>query len=95
MSFIKNPAFPELPICKNLRTKASYVPDIQNEHYMKVHHPYANYYCLKTLHPVGPDDDVVCPADCLPSRVCFQPMLTGAAPLAGKTGVEGGDKNKG
>jgi hypothetical protein len=68
---------------------------MRNEHYMKVFHPYVQYYCLKTLHNVGPDDDVVCPADCLPNRVCFQPMLTGAAPLADKTAPESGDEIKG
>ncbi|MCH8125630.1 hypothetical protein IIC38_06680 [candidate division KSB1 bacterium] len=76
MSFIKNPDHPELPICKSMRTKASYVPDMLDEHYMEVHHPYNQYFCLKTLHPIGPDDDVVCPEDCTPNRVCFQPLLS-------------------
>jgi hypothetical protein len=95
MSFIQNPDHPDQPICKHLRTKANYIPDMRNEHYMKVFHPYMQYYCLKTLHNVGPDDDVVCPADCLPGRVCFQPMLTGGAPLAGKNVQESRHKNKG
>lgn len=75
MSFIKNPAHPELPICENMRTKASYVPDMQNQDYMEVHHPYSNYFCLKTLHAIGPDDDVVCPEQCVPERICFAPLL--------------------
>jgi len=81
MSFIKNPDHPELPICKHLRTKASYVPDLRNEHYMSVHHPYSPYFCLKTLRAIGPDDDVVCTEECTPNRVCFQPLL--ASQLAG------------
>ena len=75
MSFIKNPEHPDLPICKHLRTKASYVPDMRDKHYMEVYHPFANYYCLKTLHVVGPDDDIVCPEECTPKRVCFEALL--------------------
>lgn len=75
MSFIKNPDHPELPICKNLRTKASYVPDLRNEHYMKVYHPYSPYFCLRTLRAIGPDDDTVCAVDCTPDRICFEPLL--------------------
>ncbi|MCK6623331.1 MAG: hypothetical protein HUU32_20180 [Calditrichaceae bacterium] len=91
MAFIKNPDHPDLPICKFLRTKASYVPDLRNEHYMKRHHPYDQYYCLKTLHAVGPDDSSVCPQDCTPGRVCFQPLLASGAPLADKSAKESGD----
>lgn len=75
MSFIQNPDHPDQPICQHLRTKGSYIPDLRNEHYMEIHHPYNQYYCLKTLHAVGPDDDVVCPADCTMARSCFAPML--------------------
>ncbi len=74
MSFIKNPDNPDLPICKNMRTKASYVPDMKNAHYMEVHYPYSQYFCLKTLHAIGPDDDIVCPEECTPSRICFVPL---------------------
>jgi len=74
MAFIKNPDRPDEPVCRNLRTKASYVPDLQNAHFMEVHHPYAQYHCLKTLHPVGPDDDIVCPEECTAKRICFEPL---------------------
>ncbi|MFQ5641411.1 MAG: hypothetical protein ACE5IR_25820 [bacterium] len=76
MAFIRNPDHPDLPMCKSMRTKASYIPDMQDEHYMEVHHPYNQYFCLNTLHNVGPDDDVVCPEDCTPNRVCFEPHLS-------------------
>jgi len=72
MSFIKNPDNPQLPICRDLRTKASYVPDMKNEHYMEVYYPYDQFYCLKTLHNIGPDDKPVCPEDCTPERSCFE-----------------------
>ena len=87
MSFIKNPDHPELPICQNLRTKASYVPDMRDEHYMEVHHPYNNYFCLKTLEAYGPDDDVVCPEDCTPERICFVALL--ASQMASRGGDAG------
>lgn len=75
MSFIKNPDHPDEPICKHLRTKASYIPDLRDEHYMEVHHAYNHYFCLKTLHAVGPDDDIVCPEECTSKRACFRPMV--------------------
>ncbi len=75
MSFIKNPEKPDLPICKNMRTKASYVPDMQDPHYMEVYDPYSQYFCLKTLHVIGPDDDIVCPEECTASRNCFEPLF--------------------
>ncbi len=74
MRYIKNPEHPEIPICQYLRAKASYVPDLQNEHYMEVHYPYDQFFCLKTLHHVGPDDDMVCPEECLPRRRCYEPL---------------------
>lgn len=75
MSFVKNPDNPDLPVCKNMRTKASYVPDMDNQHFMEVHHPYSQYFCLRTLHVIGPDDDIVCPEECTPARACFEPFL--------------------
>ncbi|RMF58382.1 MAG: hypothetical protein D6748_08875 [Calditrichaeota bacterium] len=76
MTYLKNPDHPELPLCKHMRTKASYVPDLKNEHYMKIFHPYSPCFCLKTLRSIGPDDDVVCAAECTPERMCFEPLFT-------------------
>lgn len=75
MSFIKNPQSSEQPVCKNLRTKASYVPDLRDEFYMENHHPYSQYHCVKTLRAIGPDDDIVCPEECTAKRSCYVPML--------------------
>jgi hypothetical protein len=84
MSFIKNPDHPHLPICQFMRTKASYIPDMRNEFYMEMHHPYNQYHCLKTLHNIGPDDDICCPEDCTPDRPCFEAMFE-QTPVADKS----------
>ena len=75
MAFLKNPVNPDLPVCKNLRTKASYIPDFQDPVYMEREEPYHQYFCLKTLHNVGPDDGVVCAEDCGRHRICFEPLV--------------------
>lgn len=69
MSFMKLSA--QQPICRHLRTKASYVPALRSETYMTEQHPMAQYFCLRTLHAVGPDDKSVCPEDCTSQRICF------------------------
>lgn len=72
MSFMK-PTLDQ-PICRHLRTKASYVPALRSDAYMQEQHPTAQYFCLRTLHAVGPDDKSVCPEDCTTRRVCFVAM---------------------
>ncbi len=75
MPLIKNPDHPDQIICQNLRTKANYVPDMQNEHYMEVHHPYNCYFCLVTLDAIGPDDCPVSSEDCTSERACYKPLV--------------------
>ena len=58
-------------ICQHLRTKASYVPAERSPLYLTKTSPTAQYWCLKTMMVVGPDNDFVCPEDCKPDRVCF------------------------
>jgi hypothetical protein len=31
-----------------------------------------NYYCLRTMTVLGPDDDVVAPRVCVPGRSCYE-----------------------
>ena len=76
MVIMRNPANPDQAICKYMRTKASYVPDLQDPVYLEREDPYHQYFCLKTLHNIGPDDDVVCPEECTRKRICFEPMST-------------------
>jgi hypothetical protein len=35
------------------------------------------YWCTKTCRPVGPDDEVVHPKDCLPGRSCYDGLPQG------------------
>jgi hypothetical protein len=64
-----------MAICKNLRTKKSYIPVLQDQDFLTREHPHAQYFCLKTLYPVGPDDDMVCPSACGAERTCFDGVL--------------------
>jgi len=61
-------------VCSNLRTRAHYVPGLQNLN--AEYHPadYTPCFCLKTLHVVGPDDRPVSQPDCVDSRACFQSL---------------------
>jgi hypothetical protein len=61
--------------CRDLRTKKSYIPDFQDQDFLEREHPHAQYFCLKTLHAVGPDDDMVSPLACTAERPCFAPLL--------------------
>ena len=74
MALINHPSRPEEPLCKYIRTKASYVPDLQDPLFLEQEDPYHQYYCLKTLHNIGPDDDIVCPEECTSKRDCYAPM---------------------
>jgi hypothetical protein len=64
------------PICKNLRTKKSYIPGYQGQDFLTRQHPCAQYFCLKTLHVIGKDDDLVSPKACVAGRSCFSPLLS-------------------
>jgi len=62
-------------ICKNLRTKKSYIPACWGQDFMEREHPHAQYFCLRTLHVIGKDDDMVSPKACTEARACFEPLL--------------------
>ncbi len=70
---IKNPAHPDEPICQYLRSKASAIPMFDNVFYMEHQYDYEQFYCQKTLYPIGPDDRPVCPEECHMKRQCFTP----------------------
>lgn len=58
------------PVCQYLRTKSSYTAD-RTEDTLRESQPGAQYWCLRSMAPMGPDDRVVGPRDCLSQRVCF------------------------
>lgn len=75
MPFIKNPIDPNEPVCKNIRTRANYVPALRNDTFMEMQDPYVPYTCVKTLEVIGPDDSPVCPEDCGRKRICYEPPV--------------------
>jgi hypothetical protein len=62
-------------ICRNLRTKASYVPGIRTETYLIESDSMAQYWCIKTMKAIGPDDKFVVPEECNTARKCFKSLL--------------------
>jgi len=61
-------------ICSNLRTRANYIPGLQNLKTEYNPNDYTPCFCLKTLHVVGPDDRPVSQDDCTERRTCFEPL---------------------
>lgn len=60
--------------CRNLRTKKNYTPAYDREE--RGHQPDLDcYFCLRTLHAIGADDDAVGPRHCGPERTCFEALL--------------------
>jgi len=62
------------PICRNLRTKRNVVPALQDPDFLEKEDPFLQYFCIKTLHAVGPDDGMVCPGACAAERACFEAL---------------------
>jgi len=59
--------------CKHLRTKMSYVPDVDNSEFWRSSNSTTHaYWCLLTMQPAGPDDGLVGPPECRNSRRCFE-----------------------
>lgn len=63
-----------MQICSNLRTRANYIPGLQQSRTDYNPNDYTPCFCLKTLHVVGPDDRPVSPEDCHQRRACFEPL---------------------
>jgi hypothetical protein len=62
-------------ICKNLRTKMYYVQVAQGQNSItgETDDSTTQYWCLKTLQPIGPDDQFVNRDSCCKfSRTCFE-----------------------
>ena len=57
-------------VCRSLRTKMYHVMGkFHNE--VGESSPTAQYWCLQTMQPFGPDGSYVCPEDCRSGRCCF------------------------
>ena len=61
----------EKPICAKFMSKATQVPDLLRHMEEQEFALTAQYTCLKTANVVGPDNTVVDPESCQPTRRCF------------------------
>ena len=64
---------PDPFLCRHLRTKTWYVPDSYTERDISRSSSTAQYWCLKTMRPDGPDGALALPEDCTDERACFEP----------------------
>ena len=67
---------PDPCLCRHLRTKTWYVPDSYTERDISRSSSTAQYWCLKTMRPDGPDGAMALPEDCTDERACFEPVST-------------------
>lgn len=59
--------------CRFLRTKMSYIPDVDNSEMWRENSSSTHaYWCMHTMQPAGPDDNPVAPESCLQGRKCFE-----------------------
>ena len=62
----------ERAACQHLRTKSLYVPAQRHAKLLLEDGPSTQYWCMVTMGPVGPDENVVCPSECSNLRSCFK-----------------------
>lgn len=60
----------DVTICRRLRTKSYYVMG-RFHHEMGESSTTAQYWCLNTMLPFGPDGSYASPEGCLEGRCCF------------------------
>jgi hypothetical protein len=58
------------PVCQYLRTKSCYTAD-RTDRTLTEASPGAQYWCLRSMAPIGPDDRLVGPNECTGQRACF------------------------
>ncbi len=66
---------PDPFLCRYLRTKTWFAPDAFGEGDPRQSPSTAQYWCLRTMRPSGPDGDLVLPEACTDERVCFEPAV--------------------
>lgn len=57
--------------CLYLRTKTDYVPSTGDTNQIGLSVSPRHYWCLRTMKPIGPDDNPVDAALCGDERACF------------------------
>jgi hypothetical protein len=63
-------------LCRYLRTKTWLSPDAFGEGDPRRSPSIAQYWCLRTMRPDGPDGALALPEECTDERTCFEPMAT-------------------
>ncbi|MBM3263105.1 MAG: hypothetical protein FJY97_06715 [candidate division Zixibacteria bacterium] len=58
------------PVCQYLRTKAYYTAG-KNASTLTEAAPGRQFWCIRSMRPLGPDDRLVGPNDCTSQRPCF------------------------
>jgi hypothetical protein len=60
-------------VCLYLRTKAYYTAE-RNETTLREAAPGRQFWCVRSMSPMGPDDRMVGPNDCVARRACFHSL---------------------
>jgi hypothetical protein len=63
-------------LCRHIRTKTWLAPDAFGQGDPATSPSIAQYWCLKTMRPSGPDGGFVLPEECTDDRVCFEAITT-------------------
>jgi hypothetical protein len=62
-----------IPLCRYLRAKNSFGMMEGGENlWYQIDESNATYWCIKTGNPIGPDNQLAAPAQCLQERKCFE-----------------------
>jgi hypothetical protein len=67
---------PDPFLCRHLRTKTWLAPDAFGQGDPSHSPSTAQYWCLRTMRPHGPDGDLALPEECTDDRICFEAMAT-------------------
>jgi hypothetical protein len=59
-------------LCRHLRTKTWLAPDAFGQGDPRQSPSTAQYWCLRTMRPAGPDGDLAVPESCTDERICFE-----------------------
>ena len=59
-------------LCRHLRTKTWLAPDAFGQCDPRQSPSTAQYWCLRTMRPDGPDGDLALPEECTDDRICFE-----------------------
>jgi hypothetical protein len=71
-----NRAEPDPFLCRHLRTKTWLAPDAFGDGDPRQSSSTAQYWCLRTMRPDGPDGGFVLPEECTDGRICFEAILS-------------------